>query len=396
MRILVDYRPALRERTGVGEYVHELARALSAPQAEAWNDQIVLFTSSWKDRSAPALASEMPASVRVVDVKVPVRALVWSWNRLEWPPVEWLAGSSDVVHSQSPLLIPASRAAQVVTVHDLDFLRHPDQMTAEIRRDYPTLARAHAARAHGVIVSSQYAAGEVTRELQLDPSRVHVCPPGRPSWSDEVRKRRQSPGHPGRGEGGHVLFMGTLSLRKNVGTLLEAYAQLRTRVKDAPPLVLAGHRTPASARWEARCEQPPLKGHVQITGYVDTATRIDLYEKATMLVLPSYEEGFGLPVLEAMACGTPVIASEVGGLAYLVRDGETGFTIPDQEPDTLCEKISWLLNDHDMHARMSARAVEYAQDYAWDKIANQIITVYQDLLKREKVSDALTISDRHL
>ena len=78
----------------------------------------------------------MPAA-RIVDVKVPVRALVWSWNRLEWPPVEWLAGRRDVVHSQSPLLIPARRAAQVVTVHDLDFLRHPEQMPAEIRRDYP-------------------------------------------------------------------------------------------------------------------------------------------------------------------------------------------------------------------------------------------------------------------
>ncbi|HUE98553.1 MAG TPA: glycosyltransferase family 4 protein, partial [Anaerolineales bacterium] len=85
--------------------------------------------------------------------------------------------------------------------------------------------------------------------------------------------------------------------------------------------------------------------------------------------------------LEAMACGTPVVASEVGGLAYLVRDGETGFTIPDQEPDTLCEKISWLLNDRDLHATMSARAVEYAQDYAWEKIAQQIVDVYKGLVK---------------
>jgi D-inositol-3-phosphate glycosyltransferase len=72
----------------------------------------------------------------------------------------------------------------------------------------------------------------------------------------------------------------------------------------------------------------------------------------------------------------------VGGLAYLVRDGETGFTIPDQEPEMLCEKISWLLNDHDLRARMSERAVEYAQDYAWEKIANQIVDVYQGLLER--------------
>jgi D-inositol-3-phosphate glycosyltransferase len=69
----------------------------------------------------------------------------------------------------------------------------------------------------------------------------------------------------------------------------------------------------------------------------------------------------------------------VGGLAYLVKDGETGFTIPDQEPDMLCEKISWLLNDHDLHASMSQRAVEYAQAYAWEKIARQIVDVYESL-----------------
>jgi D-inositol-3-phosphate glycosyltransferase len=86
--------------------------------------------------------------------------------------------------------------------------------------------------------------------------------------------------------------------------------------------------------------------------------------------------------LEAMACGTPVIASEVGGLAYLVKDGETGFTIPDQDPDMLCEKISLLLNDQDLRLRMSAEAAEYAQDYAWDKIANQIVEVYKELVQQ--------------
>ena len=99
--------------------------------------------------------------------------------------------------------------------------------------------------------------------------------------------------------------MGTLSLRKNVGTLLEAYAHLRTLRADVPPLVLAGHRTPASARWEARCEQPPLKGHVEITGYVDTATRIDLYEKAVMLVLQA--GGFGVVVFDLADVRPPAL-----------------------------------------------------------------------------------------
>ena len=364
MRLLIDYRPALRERTGVGEFVHELARALVHAGGNGQRPDVTLFTSSWKDRPDPALAAEMPAA-KIADVKVPVRGLVWAWNRLEWPPVEWLAGAHDVVHSQSPLLIPTARAAQVVTVHDLDFLRHPEQMSAEIRRDYPALARGHAARADAVIVSSQYAAAEVTRELQLQRSRVHVCPPGRPAWSEDVWRRRHA--------GKHILFMGTLSLRKNVGTLLEAYAQLRGRVPNAPPLVLAGHRTPASARWEARCAQPPLQGHVSITGYVDQGQRMDLYADAVMLVLPSYEEGFGLPVLEAMACGVPVIVSSRGSLPEVA--GAAAEPIDPDDPAAFAARMQALL-DPAAAAAAAERGRAQASRYSWDHCAGAALGAY--------------------
>ena len=106
--------------------------------------------------------------------------------------------------------------------------------------------------------------------------------------------------------------------------------------------------------------------------------------------MPSHYESFGMVALEAMACGTPVIASEVGGLAYLVRDGETGFTIPDQEPEALTEKMTWLLNDRELHSTMSARAVEYAQDYAWEKIARQIVDLYEELVKNKTLASPTT------
>jgi glycosyltransferase involved in cell wall biosynthesis len=378
VRLLLDYRPALRERTGVGEFVHELARALSCGSHHGATPHVTLFTSSWKDRPAAALASEMPAA-KIADVKVPVRSLVWAWNRLEWPPVEWLAGAHDVVHSQSPLLIPSRQAAQVVTIHDLDFLRHPEQMNAEIRRDYPALARTHAPRADGVIVSSHYARGEVARELQVQPSRVHVCPPGRPLWAEDVLRRRNTSRHLNPGSHGkHILFMGTLSLRKNVGTLLEAYARLRVRVPSAPPLVLAGHRTPAATRWEARCEQPPLKGHVTITGYVDARQRMDLYADAIMLVLPSYEEGFGLPVLEAMACGVPVIVSARGSLPEVA--GPAASPIDPDNAAGFTEQMQLLL-DPTAASAAADRGTAQAARFSWAACAAAALRGYASAME---------------
>lgn len=369
MRILVDYRPALRQRTGVGEFVHELAKALC--RATNSGDELTLFTNSWKDRPSPALAAEMP-SARIADVKVPVRALVWGWNRLEWPPVEWLAGPQDVVHSQSPLLIPSRSAARVVTVHDLDFLHHPDQMAAEIRRDYPQLARAHATRADAVVVSSRYAAGEVTRELGVQPSRVHVCPPGLPDWAAGVAARQAAQ------RGTSILFLGTLNQRKNVGTLLDAYTRLRAQVADAPPLILAGQTTAASTHWEAQAKAAPLAGHVTITGYVDTATRIELFANARMLVLPSYEEGFGLPVLEAMACGVPVVVSSRGSLPEVA--GDAAEPVDPDDAEAMAGRMRALLDDR--HAASAAqRGLQQAAQYSWTACAAAARHAYASALE---------------
>jgi alpha-1,3-rhamnosyl/mannosyltransferase len=235
-------------------------------------------------------------------------------------------------------------------------------MSAEIRRDYPALARRHAARAHAVIVSSRYAAAEVARELQVAPARVHVCPPGRPAWAAGLAEaRRRRPADAG-APGTHILFVGTLSHRKNVGTLLDAYERLLALAPNAPPLVVAGHRTPASAPWEARGRRPPLEGRVRFTGYVSTEQRLALYADARMLVLPSYEEGFGLPVLEAMACGVPVVVSSRGSLPEVA--GAAAAPIDPDDAAGFAARMHALL-DAGEAAAAAARGLAQAAPYSW-------------------------------
>jgi len=364
VRILVDYRPALRERTGVGEYVHELVRAYTALPA-ARDDEVVLFTSSWKDRPAPGLDRELNA--RVVDRRVPVRALNYAWHQLELPPVEWLAGGADVVHGQHPLLIPARRAAQVVTIHDLYFLTSPEATRAEIRRDYVHLTPAHARRAHAVVTSSHYSAGRIVRELGVEADAVHVCPPGAPAWPTLGR----APNIPA---DGYILFLGTLEPRKNVGLLLDAYAQVLGRIRRAPTLVLAGRATADAGAWLDRIARAPLAGHVEHRGYIPEPDRERLFAGARVLVMPSLDEGFGLPVLEAMAAGVPVVASNRGSLPEVL--GDAGALVDARDATALAAAIVQAVED-DPYARACAeRGLERAATFSWARTAAAMRRTY--------------------
>jgi D-inositol-3-phosphate glycosyltransferase len=189
-----------------------------------------------------------------------------------------------------------------------------------------------------------------------------------------------------------ILFVGRIEPLKGVDTLIQAMSCVQMKQDKPVHLAIIGGDPAASpqemsaemARLQKLCDDLAVGQTVVFLGKRDQDRLPYYYSAAELLVMPSHYESFGMVALEAMACGTPVIASEVGGLAYLVRDGETGFTIPDQEPEALCEKISWLLSDRDLHATMSERAVEYAQDYAWEKVASQIVEVYQSLLPEKQ------------
>jgi glycosyltransferase involved in cell wall biosynthesis len=367
VRVLIDYRPALRARSGAGEYTHQLVKALLEsypPSGSAGALALTVFSSSWKDRLADTPDFRGAAAI---DRRVPVRLLNFTWHRLGWPPIEQLTGCDfDVTHSPHPLLLPARRAAQVITIHDLDFLAHPERTRAEIRRDYPRLARDHAHRAARIVVPSQFTAVEVERQLGVAAERIAICPPGAPEWTSP----RTSPP-----SDGYILFFSTLEPRKNVGGLLDAYERLIAQGQPLPELVLAGNATEEARPWLDRIARHPLAGRVRHIGYVDPANRQALYAGARLLVMPSFEEGFGLPVLEAMSLGVPVVASNRGSLPEVL--GDAGSLVNPDEPDEIAGAIARVLDDEAYRSACASKGVSRARQFNWPRTARLMYDVYR-------------------
>jgi glycosyltransferase involved in cell wall biosynthesis len=368
--VLIDYRSALKRRSGVGEYTHQLVKALLTAYPRdmpARPLDLTVFSSSWKDRLQ--LPDGELAGAATIDRRVPVRVLNFAWHRLGWPTAEAITGRAfDITHSFHPLMLPSRSAAHIITIHDLNFLTHPERTRAEIRRDYPALVRAHAHRADAIIAPSRFTAREIERQLNVPANRISVCPPGAPDW----------PVRPAPPADGYVLFFGTLEPRKNVGVLLDAYDRLLARRSAAigilPPLILAGLATAESRPWLDRIARPPLSRVVRHVGYVEPAERLALYQGARLLVQPSLEEGFGLPVLEAMTLGIPVVASNRGSLPEVL--GNAGPLVDADDPDQLASAIERMLDDPSFEAACAAKGPLQARHFRWDTSARVVYDAY--------------------
>jgi len=197
-----------------------------------------------------------------------------------------------------------------------------------------------------------------------------------------------------------LLFVGRIEPLKGIDNLIEAIALMHSNrvyvclsVVGGDPEKTAGAKDSEIRRLQGLREQYGLDDLVAFLGKRSQDTLPYYYSAADAVVMPSHYESFGMVALEAMACGTPVVASQVGGLAFLVQNGVTGFTVPVDEPDTLAERLTALVQDSQLRARMGKQAVKLAQEYGWGRIATQIIEVYKTVMDisegdRDAVQDA--------
>jgi len=200
-----------------------------------------------------------------------------------------------------------------------------------------------------------------------------------------------------------LLFVGRIEPLKGIDTLIQAIAEMRENgvfeknhlslaVIGGDPDVNPDATSVEMARLQAMREQFGVQDLVAFLGRRSQDTLPYYYSAAEAVVVPSFYESFGMVALEAMACGTPVVASEVGGLAFLVQDEVTGFTVPSDEPDTLARRLTELINNPTLRKQMGAQAAKFAQEYAWSKITARMISLYEDALSKTtntKLADVL-------
>jgi len=365
MNIAIDMRPTLSRPTGVGVYLLNLVAALSRIDE---NNQYFLFSSSWKERYPKTIYG---ANFQICDFRWPVRVLNFAWNRLSWPPIESiLKRRLDIVHCATPLVIPARKARKITVAYDLHFLAHPEQTVREIQRDYSGLIRKHCLLSDAVIAISEYTKQQLIQRLEIPASRIHTIHLAADSYFHEralaaeietIRQRLKL-------DQDYFLFVGTQEPRKNLPTILKAFAAL-------PPnalMVLAGPEG-----WQTEPWRSLINERVRIAGYVSKQELRALYQNAIALVMPSLEEGFGLPILEAMASQTPVIASDIP--VFHEIGGNSFAPVDPASVESIATAMRKLQQEPAERQNLTAKGLKQAEKFSWNETARKTLEIYRNM-----------------
>ena len=365
---LLSFAPGYRQ-AGVSRYIEFLLRALpaAAPDIEA-----VVFTGP----QAGECGADFPTSLQWRRSRVPtgrpeVRIL---WEQVAGPVALRRAGV-DLVHGPVNVMPLLDGLPGVVTVHDLAFRIYPEQYPRAKQRYLDLLTGLSVRRAARVITVSESTRRDVLRFYRVDPERVVTVPNGvDPSLAPVTDRERLAAFRKEHGlPDDFILFVGTLQPRKNLVGLLRAYARMGARV-DAP-LVVAGGKGWMYEPVFNEVRALGVEDRVIFAGYADPEDLALWYSAATVFVYPSLYEGFGLPVLEAMACGTPVITSDTSSLPEVA--GDAALLVNPRDVDAMAAAIARLMGDPALRADLRERGLARARAFSWERTARETAAVYR-------------------
>jgi glycosyltransferase involved in cell wall biosynthesis len=371
MRIAIDYTPAITQSAGIARYTRDLVDALARLDS---GDRYTLFSAErpTKERPLPHAANLRPRVVPLGN-----RYATIMWQRLRLPvPIELFVGRVRVVHGPDFILPPALGARRVVTIHDLAFLTHPECAVPALAQYLATVVPRAVRAADRVIADSQRTADDLVERLGTPPAKITVIPlgitPGFTLHADpaavEALRAKYGLQRP------FVLAVGTIEPRKNYERLIAAFAAAR-RVPGGPAmLVIAGK---PGWLYEGVYKAVQTRGvgdAVRFLDYVPNAELPLLYHAADAVATPSIYEGFGIPVVEAMASGTPVVCSTGGSLPEVA--GDAALLVAPEDVDGLASALARIVGDAGLRETLRARGLERAARYTWEAAARAHVAVY--------------------
>lgn len=376
MRIAFDYTAGIRQEAGIGHYVRSLLDAMLALDV---TNEYTLLTSGRPTKERPFPAAP---NVRGRSVLLPDRYLNILWYRMRAPlPAQWFTGKVDLYHGPDFVLPPLSKhIRKVVTIHDLAFLKHPEYAAPALAAYLSKVVPISIAEANVVAAVSHDSARTLIEHYATPPEKITIIPNGlRPHF-----KRITDPlllgattnkfglKHP------LVLGVGTLEPRKNHMGLIRAFHQAQSNKRHRPAmLALAGGGGWLYDETRQLVADLKLEKKVRFLGRVNDLELAILYSLADVFAFPSFFEGFGVPPLEAMACGAPVITSNTSSLPEVV--GEAALTINPHEPAELAEAITRLIGDEHLRENLRQQGYARAQCYTWPKAAKKMLDIYTKL-----------------
>jgi glycosyltransferase involved in cell wall biosynthesis len=374
MRIGIDATALPPQPVGAGNYIIQLVRALAAANFDI---QLVIFAQ----KKSPALINlpeGTPVEWRIVEDMSPGSRLIWEQTRL---PNLVHSTKVDLFHSlhyTRPLLrLPC---ASVVTFHDMTFFLFPQLHTRARRLFFPTAMRISARQADAIITVSESTRQDAIRLLAIDPGKIFTTQLGvDPSFrtiSDLGEKSRVIAKYnlPER----FILYLGTIEPRKNLPVLIRAYRQLVNN-GTSHKLVLVGKYGWMYEDVLDLVDELGLEDRVCFAGYVPQDDLPLVYNLASLFVYPTIYEGFGLPALEAMACGVPVITSQIASLPEIV--GDAGILIPVNNVEALSEAMSRVLDDSALREKLINDGQLRAKTFSWERTAQLTWQVYMQVMK---------------
>lgn len=377
MRLVVNGIPLLTPRSGIGNYVYHLFKALA--QARSTWDTTFYYGIEWRSllRDRP---SDLIVSARGLFQRRRISYLLYRKAIDLFFIVGQLTKKFDLYHETS--YMPMSfNGPTIVTVHDLSFHLYPEMHPKERIRYMDHYFYSRLDRATHYITISEAIKQEMVKHLNLPAEKISVTPLGVDDHFAPISTALLINTLPKYGlrPGFYILYVGTLEPRKNIANLLRAYANLPGRLRGQYPLVLAGGMGWLMEGLDAEIAKLSIQSTTIKTGYIPREDLPSLYSGAAVFVYPSLYEGFGLPPLEAMASGTPVITSNVSSLLEVV--GDAGIQVPPEDVKCLSGEIESLLGDDHRRNLLIQKGLERAKQFTWEKCAVMTLEVYDRVIR---------------